>query len=80
MNKDTQLQSGRDNDEPLPASNEPLSPGRTNLNPSDQAGVDELPDNDGEVPLNTNDEAPVLEEMPDVDVANAEMDEQPNPR
>lgn len=80
MNKDTQLHSGRGNDEPLPASNEPLSPGRTDVNPSDQAGVDELPDNEGLVPLDTNDEAPVQEEMPDVDVDNAEMDDQPNPR
>lgn len=80
MNTDTKLQGGRDGDDPLPTSPDPLSPGRTNLNPSDRPGVDELPDNEGAVPLDTNDDAPVQEEMTDVDLANAEFDDAPNPR
>jgi hypothetical protein len=80
MNTDTELQGGLDGDDPLPTSPDPLSPGRTNLNPSDRPGVDELPDNEGAVPLDTNDDAPVQEEMTDVDLANAEFDDAPNPR
>jgi hypothetical protein len=66
--------------DPLPASDNPLSPGRTDINPSDQPGVDELPDNEGAIPLDTDDDAPVEEEMIDVDLDNAEMDDEPNPR
>jgi hypothetical protein len=42
--------------------------------------VDELPDNEGQIPLETDDDAPVQEEMTDVDVDNAELDDSPNPR
>ncbi len=78
MKTNTQLQGGMNSDDrPLP---DPLSPGRTDLNPSDKPGVDELPDNEGQIPLETNDDAPVEEEMVDVDIDNAELDHQPNPR
>jgi hypothetical protein len=80
MNTDTKLQGGMGGDDPLPTSPDPLSPGRTNLNPSDRPGVDELPDNEGAVPLDPNDDTPVQEEMADVDLANAEFDDAPNPR
>lgn len=80
MATDTKLQGVMGNDGPLPTSQTPLSPGRTDINPSDQPGIDELPDNEGAVPLDTDDDAPVQEEMADVDVDNAEMDDQPNPR
>ena len=45
--------------DPIPTHPEPLSPGRTTLNPEDEPGIDELPDNEGVRPL---DEEKVLEE------------------
>lgn len=80
MNTQIKLQGGMGGDDPLPTSPEPLSPRRTDLKPDDEAGVDELPDNDGETPLETDEEALRQENMADVDVANAEFDDQPNPR
>lgn len=80
MKTDTKLQGGVGSDDPVPSSPDPLSPGRTDLNPSDQPGVDELPDNDGAVPLDTDDEAAAQQDMTDVDVDNAEFDDAPNPR
>lgn len=80
MSTETKLQNSMGEDDPVPASPDPLSPGRTDLKPSDRPSVDELPDNDGTVPLETNDEAPAQEEMADVDIDNAEFDDQPNPR
>lgn len=64
----------------FPGSPDPLSPGRTDLNPDDEPGVDELPDNEGEIPLDSNDESVVEREMVDMDPDNAERDDQPNPR
>lgn len=57
----------------------PLSPGRTDLTPSDKAGIDELPNNEVDPP---SDESTNLYEngVPDIDPDNAEMDEQLNPR
>lgn len=80
MNTNTKLQSGIGGDDPMPTSPDPLSPRRTDLNPSDQPGVDELPDNEGETPIETDSEASRQQNMPDVDVDNAELDDQPNPR
>lgn len=80
MKSETRLQGGMGGDDPLPSTPDPLSPGRTDVNPSDAPGIDELPDNEGEIPLETDDEAPVQQEMTDVDVDNAEFDDQPNPR
>jgi len=80
MKTDTKLQGGMGEDDPVPASPDPLSPGRTDINPSDRPGVDELPDNEEAVPLHTDDDAPAQEEMTDVDIDNAEFDDQPNPR
>jgi hypothetical protein len=62
-----------------PATPDPLSPGRTDLNPSDEPGIDELPDNDGTLPTDDID-AVDPDDMPDTDPDNAEMDDQPNPR
>jgi hypothetical protein len=45
--------------DPIPTHPEPLSPGRTTINPEDEPGIDELPDNEGVRPL---DEEKVLEE------------------
>ncbi|HCJ30141.1 MAG TPA: hypothetical protein DHV63_12805 [Pseudomonas sp.] len=61
----------------IPGSAPPLSPGRTDVNPDDQAGVDELPDNELQVP---QDRTPIERETPDIDVDNAEVDDAPNPR
>lgn len=58
---------------------DPLSPGRTDLNPSDEPGIDELPGNDGENPIDDS-PTPYEEGAPDIDPDNAEMDHQPNPR
>ena len=80
MNTDIQFQSGIGGDDPMPTTPDPLSPRRTDLNPSDRPGVDELPHNEGEIPLDTDEEATRQQNMPDVDVANAELDDQPNPR
>jgi hypothetical protein len=56
--------------DPIPTHPEPLSPGRTTLNPEDEPGIDELPDNEGVRPL---DEEKVLEET-DNAVHDGEMD------
>jgi hypothetical protein len=64
----------------IPGSAPPLSPGRTDVNPDDQPGVDELPGNELERPRDGNDGAPIERETPDIDVDNAEMDDAPNPR
>ncbi|OCR26750.1 hypothetical protein AFK24_01085 [Pseudomonas syringae] len=80
MKTDTKLQGAMGGDDPVPTSPDPLSPGRTDLNPSDQPGVDELPDNEGAVPLDSDDDADAQQDMTDVDVDNAEFDDAPNPR
>lgn len=63
----------------IPGSTPPLSSGRTDINPSDESGVDELPDNDGKIPKDYND-AVGTEGIPDIDPDNAELDDAPNPR
>jgi len=63
-----------------PETPDPLSPGRTDLNPSDQPGIDELPENDGVTPEDEESPTPYEEGVPDMDPDNAEMDDQPNPR
>lgn len=67
-----------ENDLP-PGITPPLGPGRTTLNPSDEAGIDELPDNEGDVPEDGA-PTPYEEGIPDMDPNNAELDDQPNPR
>jgi hypothetical protein len=51
MNNDPKLQGGAAQDDPLPTSPDPLSPGRTEVDPMKEEGIDELPDNEGERPL-----------------------------
>jgi hypothetical protein len=58
--------------DPIPTHPEPLSPGRTTINPEDEPGIDELPDNEGARPL---DEEKVLEETD-----NAGRDGEMDPR
>jgi hypothetical protein len=64
----------------IPGSAPPLSPGRTDVNPDDQPGVDELPGDGLEVPQANADDTPAERETPDIDVDKAEMDDAPNPR
>lgn len=71
---------GEDDGVLVPGSAPPLSPGRTDVNPDDQAGVDELPNNELEAPRDRQDETSIERETPDMDVDNAEMDDAPNPR
>lgn len=64
-------------DSPMPGEPEPLSPGRTGLDPDDEPGVDELPDSDVERPgADDAIEAPPI----DGDLDQAETDQAPNPR
>lgn len=77
------LPSGVENNDDgivIPGSPPPLGSERTDVNPGDEAGVDELPHNEGETPLDTDDNAALQNELPDVDVDNAEHDDAPNPR
>lgn len=74
------MSSDRDKKTPYPGSPGPLSPGRTSLKPNNEPGVDELPDRESEIPLEPGDETVVDREMADMDLDNAEMDDQPNPR
>lgn len=62
-----------------PKTTPPLSPGRTNLNPSDEPGIDDLPHNEQEAPRDIS-PTPYEEGVPDMDPDNAELDDQPNPR
>lgn len=78
MNERAQVNVAGENDLPPPTT-PPLSPGRTNLNPSDEPGIDELPDNEGETPGDGS-PTPYEEGIPDMDPDNAELDDQPNPR
>jgi hypothetical protein len=67
-------------DDQLPRSTrDPLSPGRNDLNPSDEPGIDELLGNDGPEPLGDS-PTPYEKGVPDMDPANAEIDDQPNPQ
>jgi hypothetical protein len=50
MNNDPRQQGGTGQDDPMPTSHDPLSPGRTEVDPMKEEGIDELPDNEGERP------------------------------
>lgn len=63
----------------VPGSPEPLSPGRVTIHPDREAGVDELPNNEGNHPHPADDPSRNPERV-DMDLDNAEFDEQPNPR
>lgn len=75
----TNAQAEDDDGLVIPGSAPPLSPGRTDVNPDDQAGVDELPGNERVTPRDELD-APPERGTPDIDVDKAEMDDAPNPR
>jgi hypothetical protein len=71
---------GEDDGVLIPGSAPPLSPGRTDVNPDDQPGVDELPGNELDSPRDATDDIPIEREAPDIDVDQAERDDTPNPR
>lgn len=79
MNNDPKLQGGTDGDDPMPASPDPLSPGRTEVDPMKEEGIDELPDNEGERPLN-DDNVGLDPERVREETDNAVMDNQRDPR
>ena len=64
----------------VPGSPPPLGNERTDVNPSDEAGVDELPDNNGVTPQDSGDNAWESGTVPDIDLDNAERDGVPDPR
>ncbi|WP_065617041.1 hypothetical protein [Pseudomonas moraviensis] len=75
MNND----QGKQGDDPLPTTPDPLSPGRTEVDPMKERGIDELPDNEGEIPLD-DDSTGLDPERVRQETDTAEMDDQPNPR
>ncbi|VEF11533.1 Uncharacterised protein [Pseudomonas fluorescens] len=79
MNNETKMQGGTGQDDPMPTSPDPLSPGRTEVDPSKDAGVDELPDNEGEIPLD-DDSTGLDPERVRQETDNAVTDKQQDPR
>ena len=64
----------------IPGSPPPLGSERTDVSPGNEAGVDELPDNDGSTPRTYPKSGEVMDGVPDIDPDNAELDDAPNPR
>ncbi|MCW8274915.1 hypothetical protein IMF27_03660 [Pseudomonas sp. PCH199] len=56
--------------DPIPTHPEPLSPGRTAVNPEDEPGIDELPNNEGAIPTKQSDGTDIDPER----VRDGEMD------
>ena len=82
MNSDPKLQGGMGEDDPMPTSPDPLSPGRTEVDPMKEQGIDELPDNEGERPLDddVDDDVGLDPERVREETDNAVMDNQQDPR
>lgn len=64
--------------DPIPISPDPLSPGRTEVDPMKEEGIYELPDNDGDCPL--DDDVGLDPERVREETDNAVMDNQQDPR
>jgi hypothetical protein len=79
MNNDRKLQGGTGQDDPMPSSPDPLSPGRTEVDPMKEEGIDELPDNEGERPLD-DDSIGLDPDRVREETDNAVMDKQQDPR
>jgi hypothetical protein len=74
MNSESQMQGGSaDAGNPI----EPLEPGRPDIMPNPPLGDGGVPPNEGEIPLDPDDEAPVEEDMGDVEVNNSVSKENP---
>lgn len=79
MNNDPRLQGGMGQDDPMPTSPDPLSPGRTEVDPMKKQGIDELPDNEGQRPLDDDDTGLDPDRVRE-ETDNAVMDIQQDPR
>jgi hypothetical protein len=79
MYNDPRQQGGMDQDDPMPTTPDPLSPGRTDVDPLKEEGIDELPDNEGERPLD-DDDAGLDPDRVREETDNAVMDRQQDPR
>jgi hypothetical protein len=66
--------------DPIPTRPEPLSPGRTAVNPEDEPGIDELPVNEGVRPLNEDDTTAMDPERELEERENAVRDKESDPR
>ncbi|MGE6529555.1 hypothetical protein ACQKEM_11110 [Pseudomonas sp. NPDC077382] len=72
--------AGKDDDVIIPGSPPPLRSGRTDVSPGSEAGVDELPNNDGTTPRDNAKRGGEMNNVPDIDPDSAELDDAPNPR
>jgi hypothetical protein len=64
----------------IPGSPPPLGSERTDVSPGGEAGVDELPNNDGKTPRADAQDGEAMGRVPDIDPDSAELDDAPNPR
>lgn len=71
--------AGKD-DVVIPGSPPPLGSERTDVSPGNEAGVDELPNNNGTTPQGRAKGGEVMGGVPDIDPDRAERDDAPNPR
>ena len=79
MKSDPRLQGGMGQDDPMPTSPDPLSPRRAEVAPMKEEGIDELPDNEGERPLD-DDDAGLDPDRVREETDNAVMYNQQDPR
>lgn len=79
MNNDSQQREGMGQDDPMPTSPDPLSPGRTEVDPMKEEGIDELPENEGERPLD-DDSTGLDPDRVREETDSAVMDRQQDPR
>ncbi|CAI8795745.1 MatE family transporter [Pseudomonas sp. IT-P171] len=66
--------------DPIPTRPEPLSPGRNTVNPEDEPGIDELPNNEGAIPMDQDDGADLDPERVREETDNAVRDGEMDPR
>jgi hypothetical protein len=66
--------------DPIPTHLDPLSPGRTTVNPEDEPGIDELPDNEGAIPMDQDDGTDLDPERVREETDNAVRDDEMDPR
>lgn len=66
--------------DPIPTRPEPLSPGRTTVNPEDDPGIDELPNNEGAILMDQDDGTDLDPERVREETDNAVRDGEMDPR
>lgn len=66
--------------DPIPTHPEPLSPGRTAVNPEDEPGIDELPNNEGAIPMDEDESTTMDPERVLEETDNAVRDNEMDPR